>query len=361
MLMRLLWAIVAAGALASCNLQSAPAPSPSPIPPAKSAAADLRTHLDLLLSEHVIIVAKESAAAADHSDEYSAYTTLLGANGADLSGVIGRAFGTTAGVHFMNSWNAQNGFLVDYAIGEVTHNDDKAKAASTSLTTAFVPQFVQLVSGISGLPKTPLTELAAAQATEDMAFIDDVAAGNFNAFYPDLHHAYAHASRLGDVLAGQIAVKFPDKFPGDPGNAAVATRVNLNVDLQEHSYLATMATDATLNHRDAERGFALAAISTNDDDMKALVADSRFALAWSVESGALQSYAVSAGGATPTQITGSVVPQLMAVMPAAGGAVTDHENASIRVVDDQRGKSPNVANDDRAAATSMQPLADSLR
>lgn len=357
MLMRLFGALVAAAALASCNLQSAPAPSPSPIPPAKSAAADLRTHLDLLLSEHVMIIAKESAAAADHSDEYSAYTTLLGVNAADLSGLIARAFGTTAGVHFMNSWNAQNGFLVDYAIGVVTHNDDKAKTASTGLTTMFVPQFVQLVSGISGLPNPPLTELEAAQATEDMAFIDEVAAGNFSAFYADLHRAYAHSSRIGDVLAGQIAVKFPDKFPGDQGHPSVGARVSLNVDLQEHSYLATMATDAALNHRDAERGFALAALSTNDDDLKTVVADTRFALAWSLENGALQSYALSSNN---EQITESAIPQLMAMMPAAGGAVSAHEIANIKVIDDQRGKAPTVANDDRAAATSMQPIADSI-
>lgn len=360
MLMRLIGALAAAAALASCNLQNTPAPSPSPIPPAKSAAADLRTHLDLLLSEHVMIVAKESAAAADHSDEYSAYTTLLGANSADLSRLIATAFGTTAGVHFMKSWSDQNAFLVDYAIGVVTHNDDKAKAASSGLTTTFVPQFVQLVSGISGLPKPPLTELTSAQATEDMAFIDAVAAGDFNSFYTDLHQAYSHSSRLGDALAGQIAAKFPDKFPGDPGHASVGARVNINVDLQEHSYLATMATDATLNHRDAERGFALAALSTNDDDMKTLVADSRFALAWSLETGALQKYALSADPAAQGQITGSVVTQLNAVTKAAPGVVADHEAASIRVVDDQRGKSPTVANDDRAAATSMQPIADSL-
>ena len=62
----------------ACDISPSPAPSPSPSAPTQ--AADLRTQLDLLLTEHVVIVAKESAAAINHSAEYAGYTALLATN-----------------------------------------------------------------------------------------------------------------------------------------------------------------------------------------------------------------------------------------------------------------------------------------
>ena len=51
-----------------------------------SKAADLRVRLDLLLGEHVIVIAKDSlAATANRADEYAGYATLLTVNGNDLT------------------------------------------------------------------------------------------------------------------------------------------------------------------------------------------------------------------------------------------------------------------------------------
>jgi len=115
-------------------------------------AADLRTRLDLLLGEHVMIVAKESAAAVNHSDDYAGYTALLTANSSDLADLMRRAFGNSAAAQLAQQWNVQNGYLVDYAIAVVTHNDGKASGAMSGLTNGFVPQFAQLVSDVSQLP-----------------------------------------------------------------------------------------------------------------------------------------------------------------------------------------------------------------
>lgn len=316
--------------------------------------------MDLLLSEHVMIVAKETASAVNHSDEYPAYASLLGLNASDLSDLVARGLGNTAGAQFMTEWSSQNASLVDYAIGVVTHNDDKAKGASTALTATFTPQFSQTVSTISKVPRDLVTELVATQVLEDISFVDDVFAGKFSAYYTDLHTAYAHASRLGDLLSEQIAVDFPDRFPGDGTDASVDTRVKLNLDLQEHSYLATMATDATINHRDTERTIALNALSANVDALRVVVEDSRFALVWAGEISSLQQYALTADPKARADLTGALPTQLAGVIRVKSNLVAHHEDASLQVVDDQRSKAPGVASDDRAAATSMQPIADSI-
>src|SRR5256885_9982097 len=120
-------------ALLACTSQGHASTSPFASPTVQSQAADLRTHLDLLLGEQVMIVAKETAAAVNHSDQYASYTTLLATNSADLSGTIGRAFGNTSATQFGQAWNVQNGYLVDYAIGVVTHNDSQANSAMSGL------------------------------------------------------------------------------------------------------------------------------------------------------------------------------------------------------------------------------------
>src|SRR5205807_1486885 len=135
---------------------------------------------------------------------------------ADLAALFGRAFGTTTSAQLAQTWNLQNGYLVDYAIGVVTHNDAKANGAMSGLTNGFVPQFAQLISAASRMPLDPVTQLTSQQVLEDKGFIDDLFAGHYATYYADLHRAYAQTSRFGDALAAQIAQDFPDKFPGDP-------------------------------------------------------------------------------------------------------------------------------------------------
>lgn len=358
MLLRPVAALLLAAAMAGCNLQNTPTNKPSPTSLAHSQAADLRTHLDLLLAEQVIIVAKQAAAAVNHSDSYGGYTSLLAVNSADLTAIFTRAYGNTTGVQFAQVWNSQNSFLVDYTIGVVTHNEDKAKGALSGLNQQFVPGFGNFLEKSIHLPLGPVTQLLTDQVDEDKAFIDDAGAANYTAFYLDLHHAYTHTSPIGDVLADKIATSFPDKFPGDATVPEVNARVSLNLALQEHSYLATMSTDAALNGRGSDRTAALSALSSNNDAMRAIVQDPRFALAWSQEVGILQTYALKGDAQSKTAVNVTAVALLVAATDAPSAIIAVHENATIAVVDDQRTKAESIANADRTAATSMEPIAD---
>ena len=354
-------------ALLSCTSQDAATSSPLANPSVQSKAADLRTRIDLLLSEHAMIVAKESAAAVNHSDQYASYTSLLATNSGDLSAVIGSAFGNTAALQFTLAWNAQNGYLVDYTIGVVTHNDVKAKAAMAALT-ASASQFAQLINAMSRVPLDRATQLTSQGIADDKAFIDDVFAGNYASYYSHLDSAYAHTSRLGDALATEIALRFPDKFPGDAFAPAVDVHVSLDNLLQEHSYLATMATDAAVAGRTVESGAASSALAGNGAALAAVfaasigpAAGSRFTEIWTARDNALLGYAAGTSGAKQV-LTEKFVTDFTALVHIHRPQLVDQVNATIKVIDDQRAKSSKtVANDDRAAATAMQPVADSIQ
>ena len=355
----------------------------SPTAPAGSAAdskaAGLRARLDLLLGEHVMVIAKDSlAATANRSDEYKGYATLLTRNGSDISDMMASAFGTSAAANFDQIWAAQNNYFVDYTVGIVSHNASKSNGAASGLVNGFVPQFAQFMSSMTSIPADPITQLATEQVQETKAIIDDQAALNNAKMFSDLHRAYAQSSRIGDALASAIARKFPDKFPGNPAVKAVDFRVSLVGLLQEHSYVATMATSAAAAGRNTEQAAALNALASNADSLGTVFSQvfgaatgTRFDQVWGARDAELVVYAGTTDATTRqtalTSLTDGFVTQFASlvhdatnlteadVTGPAQGQITD----MIHVIDDQRTKSAtNVASDDHTAAEATIPIGD---
>jgi hypothetical protein len=382
--------VLAASALAtvmllSCTSSTGPeasAPrlaSPSPVlaNPTDSKAADFRTQLDLLLGEHVILIAKE-ASAASRSIEYISYLHLLASNGDDIIALVRSALGDTEAASFGQIWSAQNNYLVNYTIGLVTHNKDKSAGALSGLVAKFVPQFSQFLSSATQVPLNLVEQLARAQALETKAMLDAQIAQNYSNMYSDLRTAYAQASRIGDVLAPGIAAQFPDKFPGNPSSPAVDLRVAINTLLQEHAYLATMATSAASGGRGSERAAAARALAANASALGKLFRswfgasiESRFNQIWTAKSLAMIAYALASNSTAKlsalNQMNDIFVGQVAALLEGSTGlksstsqpAIQAQVEATIAVIDDQRSKSlARLGPDDRAADASMEGLAD---
>lgn len=351
------------GPTSSSSRSSLPA-----VPVAETQAAGLRAQLDLLLGEQVMIVAKQAVAAQDHADSYTGYAELLSTNGGELADLVGSAFGATAASQFAQLWNSQNGFLVDYTIGAVSHDSAKSATALTGLTTTFVPRFAQLLTSLTQVPLDPLTQLTTQQALEDRIFIDDVAAQKYASVYADLHTAYAQTTRLGDALVPRIVQQFPDKFPGDPSAGPVDQRVRVSVLLQEHSYLATMAGDAAAAGRTAETTAAVSALASNADSLgtafgsaRGAAAATQFDQVWAARDTAIATYATSGDAASRSALTDTFVAQFAALTHLARQPLADQVAALLKVLDEQRAKATTtLAADDRSAATATQPIAEGL-
>jgi hypothetical protein len=348
-----------------------PGPTGSPVPsarPADSKAADLRTQLDLLLGEHAMVVAKQAVAATNHTDEYSGYLTLLASNANSLVDVMRSAFGNSAASQFAQAWGIQNGYLVDYTIGVVTHNDNKSNGAMSGLVNGFTPQFAQLIASLAQLPLASITELESAQLTDMKAVIDDELAQSYVKLYADVRTAYAHSSRIGDMLAVRMSQQFPDKFPGDPSISAVDARVSLNDLLQEHSYLTTMVSDAGIAGRSAEAAAALGGVAGVRSDLAPVIgfllgpdALAGFPGVWGIRDADVFAYANSSDPGARQRLTGAFVSQFSALTKVPAAAVRDQLIATFKAIDDQRAKAyKNVAGDDRSAASAMQAIANRI-
>lgn len=355
----------------SSNNASSSRTSPNSTPTidaSQTQAADLRTQLDVLLGEQVMIVSKEATAAANHSDEFTGYAALLSVNSTDLASLARRAFGDSAAAQFSQAWDAQNASLVEYTVGAVAHDSGKASTAMSSLSSTFVPQFAQLLTSLTQVPLDPLTQLLTQQILLDKAAIDDAAAQKSASLYPDIHTAYAQSSRLGDALAPRMAQKFPDKFPGNASAKAVDDRVQLNLLLQEHAYVSTMVGDAAANGRSADQAAAVAALASNADALgteysalRGNAAASQLDQVWTARDTAIAAYAASGDASARTALSIKFVTDFTALTHAGRQQVEDQVTALLKVLDEQRSKSyTSLAQDDRSAATAMQPIADAL-
>jgi hypothetical protein len=324
-----------------------------------------------------MVIAKESSAAR-RADEYTSYLRLLTSNGNDLTELLRSALGDTAATRFGQIWSAQNDYLVNYTIGLVTHNKTKSDGAMSGLVSTFVPQFSQFVADATQVPLDPLAQLATEHVRETKAMIDDQIAQSYPKMYAALRTAYAQASRIGDAIAPRLAQQFPDKFPGNPSSPAVDLRVSMGGLLQEHLYLATMATSAGVGGRGAERAAAARALADNGgaignlfSDLFGASAGTRADQVWVAKNTAMIAYATASTGTARqsalNQLNDVFVTQFSAFLQdstglAAGAfrpAVEAQIEATIKVIDDQRSQSPaGLAADDRSAAALMEGVAD---
>jgi hypothetical protein len=361
--------LVACSTTTGSTPSAAPSASASPSArPADSKAADLRTQLDLLLEEHAMVVAKQAVAASNHTDEYPGYLTLLATNANSLADLMRSVFGNTAATQFAQVWAIQNGYLVDYTIGLVTHNVNKSNSAMSGLVNGFTPQFTQLITNLTQLSADSMTQLETTQLTDTKTLIDDEIGQSYTKMYADLRLANASSTRIGDTLAVRMSQQFPDKFPGDPSISAVDARVALNGLLQESSYITTMMSDAGIAGRAAEAAAALGAIAAVRADLAPVMGflrgpDARSGMPqiWGIRDADLFAYANSSDSSARQRLTGTFVSQFSALMKAPPAAVRDQVIATLKAIDDQRAKTyKDVPGDDRAAAAAMQTIADSI-
>jgi hypothetical protein len=263
-----------------------------------SPAADLRTKLNLALGEHLILASKATGAALDgRNDEFAAYGSLLNKNGTDIGAMLGTVYGQDAADAFNKIWSAHNGFFVDYTTGVAKKDKAMQDKAVKDLTTVYVPQFAELISGATGLPEDAVVTLTTEHVTQTKAVVDAQAKGDWKAAYAAIRTAYAHMQMIGDALAPAIVAKSPDKIAGDPSNSGVDLRVALNQLLQEHLYLASDATAAALGGRTDEFAAAGTALNTNGTDLGAAIgslygndAKDQFNQIWSAHNGFFVDY-----------------------------------------------------------------------
>jgi hypothetical protein len=370
-MLKRLGSMAAALLLTACGSSIAlPIAAPSPSPEgADSAAADLRTHTDLLLGEHTYVIAKLAvAAAAGRKDEFRSYASVLAANGGDITTLIRSALGETVGTQFGQAWMVGNNYFVDYLVAAVTHDKAKQDAATSGMTGIYVPQMTALLNSSLSLTAEQAALMGSDQVSGLKQVIDDAVSSGFAALYDDLHAAYVKAIRAGDQISEAIVSRFADRFPGNAQSKSATFRSVLDTLLQNQAYLMTMASDAIVAGTAAEQNAASVALAQNTTLLTALFggvfgdsAGAQFGHVLNTEATLLAAYAKSGDvEARQTAITTAAPPN----DPAGttfGPDLTLEITATFQAIDDQRARSfDKLADDDRTAATQLAAAGDTV-
>jgi hypothetical protein len=380
-------AVVAAAAftLVSCGARTT-AVGPAAARPAAtdSRAADLRTRLDDLLGEHLMLGAKATdAALGGRSDEFAAYGDLVNKNTTDLGDLVGSALGSDAQSRLGRVMSLHDVSLVDYTMGVARKDQALQTKAVQELMGQYVPQFADFVSATTGLAKDALTDLAKLHVLQEKQIVDDQAKKDWTAAYGDVRAAFAHEQMIGDTVAAAIVKNDAGRFPGDATSRSVDLRVALNQLLEEHTYLATATTDAALGTRPEEFQAAGKAVNDNGTALGRALgsiygsdAENQFVQIWSAHNGYLVDYTTAlakrdrAGQDRAVQeLNTEYVPQF-ATFFAGGtnlsrdslsGLIKPHVSATKDVVDAQSVHDvKGAAGKDRDAAQHMAMVGDPL-
>jgi hypothetical protein len=234
----------------------------------KWSAADLRSNLNALLGEHVLIAAvATSHALGGREAAFKGAAGGLDANSVDISKAIGAVYGADAEKAFLPLWRKHIGFFVDYTTGVATKDKAKQDKAVADLVGYSEDFGAFLSSANPSLPKSVVADLVKGHILTLKYVVDAQAQGDWLKAYEAIRSAYHHMQMIGDPLAAAIAKQFPNRFPGSPDSPAATLRTNLNMALREHAIVAAMATGSALGGRDAEFKAAASALDGNSIDI----------------------------------------------------------------------------------------------
>lgn len=231
-------------------------------------AADLRTTLNYLLSEHVAFTSSATAGAlAGREGQFKAAADNLDANSVALSKAIGSVYGAPAEQAFLPLWRRHIGFFVDYTQGVAAKDQAKQDKAVADLNGYTRDAAAFFNSANPNLPTDTVAGLLSTHITTLKDMVDAQASGDQARSFAATRRAYDHMHMIGDPLAAAIAKQKPDMFPGQADSKAASLRTSLNTALAEHTYLAARATGAAIGGREAEFTAAANSLDGNSVDI----------------------------------------------------------------------------------------------
>ncbi|WP_281975174.1 copper amine oxidase [Halobacillus litoralis] len=179
-------------------------------------AADLRSNLNHLLSEHVGLATMAMQNGLDGSEDFEASAKALSNNTEDLTKAITSIFGEEAGSQFNDIWTQHIDDFVSYV--KATGNEDEAKKEEAMKALEdYRETFAKfLEQGTKG--EISADKLAPSlQQHADYLFntFDQYAAEDYEKTYMTLRDSYAHMFGASKALSTGIVGAYPDKFMGE--------------------------------------------------------------------------------------------------------------------------------------------------
>jgi hypothetical protein len=174
----------------------------------------LRSELDRLLGEHVVLVVATMRAGVTNSADFPAAADTVDANTRDLAAAIETLFGQAAGRRFQSLWADHVDALIRYSGGVAKHDDGQRTDAKARLAR-FEAQFAAFLAAATGRRMTAGAAANAVRMHDDMllreaeAFVAKEYRQAHDIAYSTYQEMFTLAGQLTDAFGATVAARLP--------------------------------------------------------------------------------------------------------------------------------------------------------
>lgn len=211
-----------------------------PVSAAVSPAADLRVQLAEMLTEHADVTLMTLEKRHDDAPDFPQISAALDQNTMMLADMVTEIYGSEVGDRFLQIWRGHIEDYYRYVDGGKSGDGALQQQARAGLA-AYVENISSLFADVN--PKLSIVDLQQdfqVHTDQTLEAVDAYASGNYVIVYTIADAAHKHIAMTGSMLAVAIAQQYPDRFPGDPVNAAVELRFTLSDLLTQHAGMAIL-------------------------------------------------------------------------------------------------------------------------
>ena len=182
-------------------------------PNSATKAADLRSSLVSLGTEHMDLVYTAVASALQGSNSAEADKAALIDNGHTIGAAVGSVYGKDAETTFNKVWDIHLVQFVNYAVASSKNDDAGKQMALSTIDEQYThPLAAYLAKANPNLPEDVLYSSLNEHVKMTATMIDQVAAGDYTAAEATPKDSVKHLEGLMSTLAGGIVKQFPKKF-----------------------------------------------------------------------------------------------------------------------------------------------------
>lgn len=182
---------------------------------ADTKAADLRSGLNMLISQHYALAVRSLNEGTKGSPDYDFVNWAQDQNTEGLKTAIGSVYGNDASKQFGDVWNKNHiAAQADLASATAADNKNGEDKAKMRLTKDFADEFSTFLSTATDnkLPKQAAYEgIMQHEKLVTMAF-EQGNQGNYAASYKTWREGFAQTFDIGKALSNAIVMQHPDKF-----------------------------------------------------------------------------------------------------------------------------------------------------
>ena len=239
-----------------------------------SKAVELRSNLDMLLSEHAYLAADTMRKGAEGSKDFDESVKSLNMNTKELSKAIGDVYGKDAGMEFEKMWSEHIGYFVDY-VNATNNNDEKGRQEALNNLDNYRDTFSQFMATATDekLEAKGLSDGLQMHVNQLVSAFDASVNGDYDKAYKyereSIHHMYMVSKGLSDAITKQ----FPEDYHHTSATTKAADlRSDLNYLMSEH---AALAADAMQNGYDDSENYkaSVKALEMNTKDLSKAIED----------------------------------------------------------------------------------------